>query len=74
MFLCDDEIVFHLASIDSKDSLGGCHFVSKCDMTHHSGHKAFFACKGQFVGKDSACREYDYAGKQSLRCNTKESP
>ena len=54
MFLHGDEIVFHLASIAFKDSAGGCHFVSKRGVTHHSGRKAFFACKGKLVGKDSA--------------------
>ena len=61
MFLRDDEIVFCLASIAFKDSPGGCHFVSKRGVTHHSGCKAFFACKGQFVGKDSARQECNYA-------------
>ena len=61
MFLCDDEIVFHLASIAFKDSPGGCHFVSKRGVSHHSGRKAFLACKGKFMGKDFARRECDYA-------------
>ena len=61
MFLRDDEIVFRLASVAFKDSPGGCHFVNKRGVIHHSGRKAFFACKGQFVGKDSARRECDYA-------------
>ena len=63
MFLRDDEIVFRLASIAFKDSPGGCHFVSKRGVIHTIGRKAFFACKGQFVGKDSARRECDYARK-----------
>ncbi len=46
IFLCDDEIVFHLASIAFNDSPGGCHFVSKKGVTHHGGCQAFFACKG----------------------------
>ena len=54
MFLCNDEIVFCLASIAYKDSPGECHFMSKRGVSHHSGRKAFFACKGQFVDKDSA--------------------
>ena len=54
MFLRNDEIVFCLASIAFKDSPGGCHFMSKRGVSHHSGRKAFFACKGQFVGKNSA--------------------
>ena len=54
MFLCVDEVVFHLASITFKDSPGGCHFLFRRGVSHHSGRKAFFARKGQFVGKDSA--------------------
>ena len=38
--------------------------MSKRVVTHHSGRKAFFACKGQFVGKDSARRECDYAREE----------
>ena len=49
-FCHDDDIVFQLARVAFKDSPGECHFVSKKGAKHHSGHQAFFACKGQFVG------------------------
>ena len=53
-FHCDDEIVFQLARVAFKDSHGECHFVPKKDMKYHSSFQVFFACKGQFVGINTA--------------------
>ena len=58
-FWHDDEIVFLLAHVAFKDSPGESHFVSKKAMKHHSSHQAFFVCKGQFVGIDTAQQECD---------------
>ena len=51
MFLRNDEIVFRLASIAFKDSLGGCHFVSKRGVTQHSGCKASLPAKDNLWGR-----------------------
>ena len=53
-FCHDDDIVFQLARVAFKDSPGECHFVPKKGAKHHSGRQAFFACKGQFVGINTA--------------------
>ena len=62
-FRCDDEIVFQLVHVAFKDSPGECHFVPKKGAKHHSGHQAFFACKGQFVSINTARQDCDLACK-----------
>ena len=61
MFRRDDAIVFHLACITFADSPGEVHFIPRKGGVQLSGHAAYFACKGQFVGINTARLECDLA-------------
>jgi len=60
-FHCDDAIVFALARIAFKDSPGECHFVPRKGKHLQSRWEAYIACKGQFVGINTAWQETDMA-------------
>ena len=60
-FRRDDAIVFALARIAFKDSPGECHFVPRKGKRLQSGREAYIACKGQFVGINTARQETDMA-------------
>ena len=62
-FRPDDAIVFQLASVAFKDSLGECHFIPQKGKRLQSCRKAYFVCKGQFVGIHTACQEGNQARK-----------
>ena len=54
VFRRDNPIVFHLARIAFADSPGEVHFIPKKGKVQQSGHQSYFACKGQFVGINTA--------------------
>jgi hypothetical protein len=53
--------VFQLARIAFADSPGKVHFIPKKGKVQQSGHQSYFACKGQFMGIDTACLECNLA-------------
>ena len=61
MFRCDDAIVFHLVCITFADSPGEVHFIPRKGKVQQSGRQSYFACKGQFVGINTARLECDLA-------------
>jgi hypothetical protein len=61
VFRRDDAIVFHLARIAFADSPGEVHFIPRKGRVQPSGRAAYFACKGQFVGINTARLECDLA-------------
>jgi hypothetical protein len=61
VFRRDDAIVFHLACIAFADSPGEVHFIPKKGKVQQSGRQSYFACKGQFVGINTARLECDLA-------------
>jgi hypothetical protein len=61
VFRRDDAIVFHLARIAFADSPGEVHFIPKKGKVQQSGRQSYFACKGQFVGINTARLECDLA-------------
>ena len=61
VFRRDDAIVFHLARIAFADSPGEVHFIPRKGRVHPSGRAAYFDCKGQFVGINTARLECDLA-------------
>ena len=60
-FRRDDAIVLQLARAAFADSPGEIHFIPKRGKTLQSGRQAYFACKGQFVGINTARLECDLA-------------
>ena len=58
-FRRDDAIVLQLARAAFADSPGEIHFIPKRGKTLQSGRQAYFACKGQFVGINTARLECD---------------
>jgi hypothetical protein len=61
VFRHDDAIVFQLARIVFADSPGEVHFIPKKGKVQQSGRHSYFACKGQFVGINTARLECDLA-------------
>ncbi len=61
VFRRDDAIVFHLARVAFADSPGEVHFIPRKGRVQPSGRAAYFACKGQFVGINTARLECDLA-------------
>jgi hypothetical protein len=59
VFHCNDAIVFHLARIVFADSPGEVHCIPKKGKVQQSGRQSYFACKGQFVGINTAHLECD---------------
>ena len=59
MFWCNDAIAFQLACIAFADSPGEVHFIPKKGKVQQSGCASYFACKGQFMGVNTACLECD---------------
>ena len=59
VFCRDNAILFQLACIAFSDSTGEVHFIPKKGKVQQSGHQSYFACKGQFMGIDTACLECD---------------
>ena len=56
-----DATIFQLECVAFMDSLGGCHFILQKDKRLQSGCKAYFTCKGHFVGIHNACQECNQA-------------
>ena len=63
MFKHDDIIVFHLMCLAFADLPGGIHFIPKKGKGLQSGCEAYFACKGQFVGINTALLESNLANE-----------
>lgn len=61
VFRRDDAIVFQLARIAFADSPGEVHFIPRKGKVQQSGRQSYFACKGQFVGINTARLECDLA-------------
>ena len=61
VFRRDDAIVFQLARIAFADSPGEVHFIPKKGKVQQGGRQSYFACKGQFVGINTARLECDLA-------------
>jgi hypothetical protein len=57
----DDAIVLQLAWVAFADSPGEIHFTPKKGKQLQSGRQAYFACKGQFVGVNTAFLKCDLA-------------
>ena len=73
VFRRDDAIVFHLARVAFADSPGEVHFIPRKGRVQPSGRQSYFACKGQFVGINTACQEWTWHKISSQRCSIKES-
>ncbi len=54
--------MFALARLAFKDSPGECQFVSKKGKHLQSRQEAYIACKGWFVGMNTAKQECDMVG------------
>jgi hypothetical protein len=54
VFRHDGAIVFQLARIGFADLPGGVHFIPRKGKVQQSGRQSYFACKGQFMGINTA--------------------
>jgi hypothetical protein len=54
VFKHDNTIVFNSACVCFADLPGEIHYIPKKGQGLQSGHEAYFACKGQFVGINTA--------------------
>jgi hypothetical protein len=61
VFRRNDAIVFQLARIAFANSPGEVHFIPRKGKVQQSGRQSYFACKGQFVGINTACLKWDLA-------------
>jgi hypothetical protein len=61
VFRHDDAIVFQLARIVFADSSREVHFIPRKGKVQQSGRQSYFACKGQFVGINTARFKCDLA-------------
>jgi hypothetical protein len=61
VFRRNDAIVFQLARIAFADSPEEVHFIPRKGKVQQSGRQSYFACKGQFVGINTARLECDLA-------------
>ena len=61
VFRHDDAIVFQLACIVFADLPGEVHFIPRKGKVQQSGRQSYFACKGQFMGINTARLECDLA-------------
>jgi hypothetical protein len=69
-----DTIVFQLVLIAFADSSREIHFIPKKGKTLQSGRQAYFACKGQFIGVNTARLKCDLVGDIIQKmCYTKGS-
>jgi hypothetical protein len=61
LFHRDDATVFQWTCILFADSPGKVHFIPRKGKVQQSGRQSYFACKGQFVGINTACLECNIA-------------